>query len=201
MAPKKVDRSARREEILAAAVRVFARKGFAATRIDDVAREADIGKGSVYLYFDSRDALLSAAFEAFAARSRTVLQQTREGTAPPLERLGSLVRSVLSALADDPELARILLDLWSSGREESQLSLDMPSVYSEYRTAIAELLGEAEAEGTVREGPREHYATVIVGAIEGCLLQWLLDPRLPVTELAEPILDVCVEGLRRRKEA
>ncbi|TQN30340.1 TetR family transcriptional regulator [Haloactinospora alba] len=199
MTPKRVDRSARREQILAAAVRVFARKGFAATRIDDVAREADIGKGSVYLYFDSRDALLSAAFEAFAERSRNVLQQAREGTGPPLERLGSLVRSVLEALADEPELARILLDLWSSGREESQLPLDMPGVYSEYRTTIAELLREAE--GTVREGVGEHHATVIVGAIEGCLLQWLMDPRLPITELAEPILDVCVEGVRLREEA
>ncbi|WP_393915931.1 TetR/AcrR family transcriptional regulator [Halostreptopolyspora alba] len=201
MTPKRVDRSARREEILAAAVRVFARKGFAATRIDDVAREADIGKGSVYLYFDSRDALLSAAFEAFAARSRTVLQRAREGTGPPLERLGSLVRSVLAALAEDPELAHILLDLWSSGRAQSQLPLDMPSVYSEYRTVIAELLREAEAEGTVRQGVGQHHATVIVGAVEGCLLQWLLEPRLPITELAEPILEVCVEGLRRRKEA
>lgn len=200
MAPKRVDTAARREEILGAAVRVFARKGFAATRIEDVAAEAGIGKGSVYLYFDSRDALLDAAFEALAAASGDTLREAQTGTDPALDRLAALVASVLAAASSEPELARISLDLWTVGRGDEGLPLDMARVYQEYRAAITGLLREAEAEGTVRAGVDEAHATVVVGAIEGCLLQWVIDPRLPVADLAEPIVAVCLDGLRRREE-
>jgi AcrR family transcriptional regulator len=71
--PKRVDRAARREQILAAVVKVFARKGFAASRIEDVAAEAGIAKGGVYLYFESRDALLESVFSAYAAQTKTLL--------------------------------------------------------------------------------------------------------------------------------
>ncbi|NEB42765.1 TetR/AcrR family transcriptional regulator [Streptomyces sp. SID14515] len=194
---KRVDSVARRDMILRAAVRVFARQGFAATRVDDVAGEAGVAKGSVYLYFDSRDALLVAAFEEYAARSQEVIQQARSGAGDGLERLASLVRSVVDMVAAEPELARILIDLWAAGRQGKASGVDVPAVYREYRAVIAELLADAEAEGISRAGVGEGHAAVVVGAIEGCVLQWIVDPALPIAELSAPIIDVCVEGLRR----
>ncbi|MFE2294960.1 TetR/AcrR family transcriptional regulator [Streptomyces sp. NPDC059452] len=197
---KRVDSAARREMILRAAVRVFARQGFAATRVDDIAGEAGVAKGSVYLYFDSRDALLAAAFETYAAQSQAVVQQARTGAGDGLERLASLVRSVVDMVAAEPELARILIDLWAAGRQGDASGMDIPAVYREYRAVVAELLADAEAEGILRAGVGEGHAAVVVGAIEGCVLQWIVDPALPVAELAAPIVELCVEGLRRREE-
>ncbi|MEU7893233.1 TetR/AcrR family transcriptional regulator [Nonomuraea sp. NPDC049152] len=187
--PKRVDRAARREEILAAAVRVFARKGFAASRIDDVAAEAGIAKGSVYLYFDSRDALLSAAFESYAALSADVLADLGQG--PALDRLATLVRRVVAMLAAHPDHARVLVDLWASGPP-----LDMAAVYHDYRAVIEDLLRQAGEEGALRAGIGPEHAVVVVAAIEGCLLQWLVDPKLPLAGLAGPVIDICVEGIR-----
>ncbi|MET9768002.1 TetR/AcrR family transcriptional regulator [Streptomyces sp. NPDC006415] len=198
---KRVDSAARRDMILRAAVRVFARQGFAATRVDDVAAEAGVAKGSVYLSFDSRDALLVAAFEEYAARSQEVIRQARSGAGDGLERLAVLVRSVVDMVAAEPELARILVDLWAARRQGEAFGVDVPAVYREYRVVIAELLADAEAEGISRAGVGEHHAAVVVGAIEGCVLQWIVDPALPIAELAAPIVDVCVEGLRRRAPA
>ncbi len=200
MAPKRVDPAARREEILAAAVRVFARKGFAATRVEDVAAEAGIGKGSVYLSFDSRDALLDAAFEALTAASEHILREAQADTEPALDRLGSLVRAALAAASSEPDIARVLLDLWTVGRSGEGLPLDMARVYQEYRTVTTGLLQEAEADGSGRTGVGEVHAAVVVGAIEGCLLQWVIDPRVPIAEWGEPIVTVCLDGLRRREE-
>ncbi|WP_411083072.1 TetR/AcrR family transcriptional regulator [Streptomyces sp. cmx-18-6] len=214
---KKVDSAARRDMILKAAVRVFARQGFAATRVDDIAAEAGIAKGSVYLSFDSRDALLAAAFEAYAAGSRTVIQQARAGTGDGLERLARLVRSVVDLVVAEPDLARILVDLWAAGRGEGAAAvddasavsapavtasvLDVPGVYREYRAVVAELLAEAEAQGILRSGVGEGHAAVVVGAIEGCVLQWIVDPALPIAELTAPLVEMCVEGLRRGEGA
>jgi TetR/AcrR family fatty acid metabolism transcriptional regulator len=194
--PKRVDRGARREEILAGAVRVFARKGFAATRVEDVAAEAGIAKGSVYLYFDGLDDLLGAAFASFGAASERVLADTRAGNGDVFDRLGRLIRSVLSLVSAEPDLARILVDLWAAGRGGAAPPVDMAASYAAYRAAITDLLKEGAAAGRVRPGVGEAHATVVVGAIEGCLLQWLMDPRLPIADLAGPIADVLVDGLR-----
>ncbi|WP_233508152.1 TetR/AcrR family transcriptional regulator [Spongiactinospora gelatinilytica] len=196
MSPKRVDKPARRQEILEAAVRVFARRGFAASRIEDVAAEAEIAKGSVYLYFDSREEILHAAFEALAAGSREIVGRARTTQAPPLERLAGLIRDVITSVTVSPELARLLLDLYGSGAREEGLPLHMAEIYREYRTAIAALLAEAVAEGSARQGVGVAEATVIVGAIEGCLLQWIIDPALPINELAGPIAALCVSGVR-----
>ncbi|MFI6900116.1 TetR/AcrR family transcriptional regulator [Nonomuraea sp. NPDC050394] len=184
MSPKRVDKAARKQEILAAAVRVFARKGFAASRIDDVAEEAGIAKGSVYLYFDSRDALLEAAFSQYTADADAIIRQALDGTDPPLERLGLLVRGTIDVIAGAPDLARTLLDLWATDH--------MRPAYKAYREAIAELIGQ------IRPGLGLPHATVIVGAIEGVVLQWLVDPEVPIADLAGPVLEVVVEGLRER---
>lgn len=186
---KAVDRVRRREDILGAAVRVFARKGFAASRVEDVAAEAGIAKGSVYLYFDSRDALLAGVFDSYRARSEAVLAAVGEG--PALERLARLVGGVVDMLAAHREHARVLLDVWGSAP-----SLDMAAVYRQYREAISALLSQARAEGALRSDVSEHHATLIVAAIEGCLLQWLADDQVPLTELAKPIIELTVEGIR-----
>jgi TetR/AcrR family fatty acid metabolism transcriptional regulator len=196
--PKRVDRAARREEILAAAVKVFARKGFAASRIEDVAAEAGIGKGVVYLYFDSRDELLLSVFSAYAAQTETMLASLGSGS--PLGRLERLVHLVINSAAAQPDHARVLLDLWAMTPAIDDWAdgpmRDMTSVYHEYRSAVADLLREAEESGETRPGLGEHHATVIVGAIEGCLLQWLIDPSIALGELAAPIVSVCIDGVR-----
>lgn len=199
MAPKVVDRDSRRADVLAAAVRVFARKGFAAARIDDVAEEAGISKGSVYLSYDSRDDLLTAAFDSYAARSQALLRRAQESEGPALERLVALVHSVLELVAGEPDLARVLLDLWGARRSGDGMPMDMPSVYRDYRAAITGLLREGVTEGTVRADAGERHATVVVGAVEGCVLQWLLAPELPLTELADPIVELCVGSLRAQR--
>ncbi|MEU7836086.1 TetR/AcrR family transcriptional regulator [Nonomuraea sp. NPDC049129] len=197
MSPRTVDKAARRKEILTAAVRVFARKGFAATRIDDIAAEAGIAKGSVYLYYDSRDALLEAAFEGYRTMSAAIFDRALNGRGPALERLAEMVREVLGVLTARREPARIMVDLWAASRDAEGSLVDMAAVYGDARAVITELLRQAAKEGVLREGLDERHATVIVGTIEGCLLQCLVDPGLPAAELAEPIIQIFLEGLRR----
>jgi AcrR family transcriptional regulator len=199
MSPKQVDRAAKRGAVLEAAIQLFARQGYAATRVDDVAREAGVAKGTVYLYFGSREELLVAAFDTFSKRSAAIVEEARQpGCA--IDRLHTLVRSVLSMIADEPTLSRVLLDLWSARRDTTPL-IDMAATYRDYRTAIAALLRDGIAQGVVRPDATEHHATVVVAAIEGCVVQWLADPSLPLGALAEPVIGVLIDGLGQRADA
>lgn len=194
MTPRKVDRQARREEILAAAVRVFARRGFAASRIDDVASAAGVAKGSVYLYFDSREELLHAAFDALSARSAALLRGAAEERGSARDRLEALVRSVLGMLTAEPEVAHIMLDLWASGRGRRDSPIDLAHTYRTYRGAITALLEQAGDEGDAAPASPQAHAAIIVGAIEGCVLQWLMDPEVDPVGLADPLVRMLVPG-------
>ncbi|MEU8522549.1 TetR/AcrR family transcriptional regulator [Streptomyces sp. NBC_01216] len=189
--PKRVNREARREEILAAAVRVFARHGYADSRIEDIAREAGIAKGSVYLYFGSREELLRAAYDGLAARSEALLSEVGHHPGDASERLAFLVRSVVELLARERDLALALLDVWSAGARKPAW-IDMAAFYRDYRAVLAGLLAAPEAHGAEASVTPSAHAAVLVGAIEGCVLQWLFDPTVDLAALAEPIVTLLV---------
>lgn len=194
MSPKKVDKQARRESIVEAAVRVFARQGFAGTRVSDVAGEADVAQGTIYLYFASREEILGAAFEAFAARMDAGVRAAHDTPGPALHRLRAVVRAVLATMAAEADLARVMLDFWSASTTPGPI--DLGAVYARYREVVADLLAQGQEDGSVRADLPSDTPAVLVGAIEGGYLQWIVDPRVgSPADLAEPLLDVLVGGI------
>ena len=118
---------ARPDEILDAALMVFGESGFARTKIDDVARLAGVSKGTVYLYYDSKEALFREMVRAKIVACLTegeALVRTHEGTARALlvelvrrmysrmreERMTRIARVVQAELMHFPELARFYFD-------------------------------------------------------------------------------------------
>ena len=202
MTPRIVDRGERRAQILGAATRVFARRGYHATRVADIAREAGVAQGTVYLYFGSREDILVSAFGAFAEGMMAGVGEALEAEEPAVRRLRSVVRAVLSSMEAEPELSRVVLDFWSAGAFEAGsggVGIDTGEVYAGYRGIFGGLLEEARREGDVREDLPENAPAVIVGAIEGVLLQWIVDPDAPSPlQMAEPLLDVLLGGLGER---
>lgn len=205
MSPKVVDKEERQTEILLAAIRVFARKGYAATRIEDVAIEAGIAKGTAYIYFGSRDEMLVAAFEVLEKELLASVRPVLEKDDPALTRLRTMVLTILSGLEAEPELSRVVLDFWAAGVYEGgyaaeKASIDFGRIYAEYREILGGLLGEAKREGIVRDDVPDEAPAVIVGAIEGVVLQWIVDPdAMSPGRMAEPILDVLLGGLVARE--
>lgn len=201
MGSKVVDKSDRRSVILAAATRVIARKGYAATRVEDVAFEAGVAKGTVYLYFGSRAEILLAAFEAFEKGMLAAVLAVVESDEPALVRLRSMVRVVLAKMEAEPELSRVVLDFWAAGVfEGADKGIDFGRIYAGYRELVGGLLEEARREGAVRRDPPENAPAVVIGTIEGVVLQWIIDPEaLPLGRMAEPVLDMLLGGLVAEK--
>lgn len=98
-------RAARREEILGAAGRVFAKKGFAATKISDIAAEAGLSHGLLYHYFRSKDEVYAGLVDEIVERSPLRSAAALDAGSGPLERLRALVALLLARTAERPELA------------------------------------------------------------------------------------------------
>src|SRR5882757_7378061 len=97
----------KRERILDASERIFARHGFFAARVSEVAKEAGVADGTIYLYFKSKDDLLISLFEN---RMASVNEQLRAAIAdlPPAEQLRAFIRAYLRMVSDEPTAVEVL---------------------------------------------------------------------------------------------
>src|SRR5688572_27002833 len=100
------DRSSdKRERILAAAERIFARHGFFAAKVSDVAKEAGVADGTIYLYFKSKDDLLISLFERRMQQVNSTLRTAIESEKSPRAQLRAFVTAYLQLVHDEPAAA------------------------------------------------------------------------------------------------
>ncbi|WP_203291798.1 TetR/AcrR family transcriptional regulator [Maricaulis parjimensis] len=128
---------ARPDEILDAALAVFTEQGFAQARVEDIAKRAGLSKGAVYLYFPSKDAMLSALVEQSAGKLARAAEQLVAIGAPqdPETALRSLVKMLMTAMADPDISAAPRLVLTEAGRS--------PEIAAHYRSQVLDIARRA----------------------------------------------------------
>ena len=99
----------RRRQILDAAVRVFARQGFHACRVSDIAREAGVAYGLVYHYFDSKDQVLNELFDERWSLLLTAIEEVDARPIPPREKLDAVAGFIIDSYRHDPELMKVII--------------------------------------------------------------------------------------------
>lgn len=171
---RKQDRSKRREqEILRAALRVFARDGISRARIGDIASEAGMPVSSIYEYFPSKEDLAYAVPTAQLARFYSEYAEAVAGKRTAYDRLRLYLWLAADFARRNPEWARTLyLEIWPSvlvSGSEVRHSLD------DYVRVILFLLRQGEANGEWPAG-RDPYETAAIlnGSVNQVLITWLL---------------------------
>jgi AcrR family transcriptional regulator len=183
----------RREQILAAAVRVFAREGFEATRMADVAREAGVAYGLVYHYFGSKDAVLLAVFHEAWGRLLAAIALAEETGKTAAEQLSLVVKIVLRVWRDEPDLVRLLV---REVTRSSHISAELDEIGHAF-ASLERIVRRGQAEGTFRASLDARLAAwMLYGSLEEVLTGWVLgqlpdDPKAVATaerEIAETFL-------------
>jgi TetR/AcrR family transcriptional regulator, fatty acid metabolism regulator protein len=168
---------AKRRVILDAAVRVFARQGYDASRVGDVAKEAGVAYGLVYHYFGSKEAVLEAVFREQWGRLLAAVSLAEElgETAP--EQLGLVVKIVLRAWRDDPDLVRLLVrEITRSPHIQDELD-EIGQAFA----SLQRIITRGQAEGTFRADLDPRIAAwMLYGGLEEVLTGWVLG-QLPDT--------------------
>ena len=165
----------KREQILAAAVRVFAERGYEATRISDIANEAGVAYGLVYHYFGSRDAIRDAVFRETWSRMLEAVRTAEQTAGSAPERLELVVKIVLRAWRDDPDVVRLIVrEVARSPRLQDELD----QVGAALGT-LERIVAVGQQEGTIRASLDPSLcARMLYGALEEVLTGWVLG-RLP----------------------
>lgn len=162
----------RRRAILDAAVKVFARQGFHACRVSDIADEAGVAYGLVYHYFPSKDEILNTLF---LERWGVMLEMIREVDAQPLpvrEKLGAIASFIVDSYAHDPDLMKVIIvEVTRAANSFGQTHLGQ--IREAYRM-IGEIVTKAQAEGVFKTDIDAQFAAMaFYGAIEQVLTGWI----------------------------
>lgn len=168
----------KRRLLLAAAVRVFARKGYHASRVGDIAEEAGVAYGLLYHYFPSKEDLLLTVFRETWRALITTIKSVEEDGDPPREQLRKVAEILLRSWRRDPDLVRVLvLEVTRS----QHLRGEMDEIVESF-SAIQEIVERGQADGSIRADLDARLASyVFYGAVEELLTGWVLG-RLPDTD-------------------
>jgi AcrR family transcriptional regulator len=184
MSPKVIDKSEKRRLIAQAAARVFGEKGFENTRMEDVARAAFVGKGTLYEYFRDKDELLQGSFAVFVGDIERDLLSQIDLSAPPEQALNELARFTLQSMREWGEDYRFFLEyMLRISRTRGKLPL-LRSMLSEFRKAVAAILKSGVEKKVFRpELDVEATAAALAAWFDGAILHWIVLPEGPSIEL------------------
>jgi TetR/AcrR family fatty acid metabolism transcriptional regulator len=163
----------KRERILDAAVRVFARKGFHATRVSEVAKAAGVADGTIYLYFESKDHLLVSLFEHRVERLLAYLEAELPRAPSAAHRLQRIIELQLGLLEGERDLAEVVTVIL---RQSTKLMKEYAAPkFNAYLDVIARVIAEGQAAGELRDDVSPHLAArAVFGALDGITMTWAL---------------------------
>ncbi len=169
-----IDPADKRRLILDAAVRVFARQGFNACRVSDIADEAGVAYGLVYHYFHSKDEVLDTLF---LERWNVLLDEIREVDARELaarDKLYEIAQFIVQSYRHDPDLMKVIIV--EVTRAANSFARTHQGKIREAFALIAEIVARAQADGTFKDAVAPEFAALaFYGAIEQVLTGWIFD--------------------------
>jgi AcrR family transcriptional regulator len=155
----------RREEILRAAATVVSRKGFARTRVADVAAELGISAGLIFYHFDSKERLLSEAFEVACERDLTALEEAIAGPGDYLDRLRAVLR--LYQPSGNAEAWSRDIDAWAEGLYAEEIQEACRRNDARWRGGLRRLVAEGVAAGSFHCGDPDEAVLRICVLLDG----------------------------------
>jgi TetR/AcrR family fatty acid metabolism transcriptional regulator len=186
----------KRERILDAAVRVFARKGFYLTRVSEVAKAAGVADGTIYLYFKSKDDLLVSLFEHRIERLLTYMDTELPRVASATYKLQRVIELQLGLLEGERDLAEVVTVIL---RQSTKLMKEYAAPkFTAYFDAIAKVIAEGQASGELRADISPHLAArAIFGALDAITMTWALGKAEPggLSRASGQVVELVLRGL------
>ena len=153
MSPKLIDKEARKRQIALGALDLFAKKGLEGTSISEVAKQAGIGKGTVYEYFSSKEELILTAFMGWLEQMMdTELEEALLHTENPEERFRMIVLRMIEPFMSDDRVVKITLLLFQLMIKDEALwhNEQVYQLFRGFRKMLADMLLEGVAQGTFK---------------------------------------------------
>lgn len=161
----------RRRQILTAACEVIATVGVPDLRLNDVAGLAGVSSGTVHYYFESKRAVLAAAFEFNLTESLHRREALLASEKSSIDLLLDLVDSYLPKDEPTDRAWKVWLALWAEAARDPALREVNDRLYNQWRGLVADVVKAAQSEGSIRPGRPKALANMLIGMLDGLAVQ------------------------------
>ncbi len=186
----------KRERILDAAVRVFAKEGFYNAKVAQIAHAAGVADGTIYLYFKSKDELLINLFEDRMERVNATLREALASAESARDRIRLIVHRHLELTEQNRHMAEVIcVELRQSSKFIKEYANPK---FAEFLRLIAGALADGQVAGELREDfDPPVVARALFGALDEIALAWLArgNVRVDLARAAEQLTRIFVDGL------
>ena len=192
-------RGNKRPRLVEAACSVFAEKGYASTRVADIAERAGVGKGTVYEYFTSKEELLFAVFESINMDISARMETALAAGGSTEEQLHILLRLGAEVISEQIDLQPVILDFWAASRgrdfEEKHRRAVVAS-YTFFRNLVSDFIRDGQNRGEfINSVDAEALAITVVATVDGLGIQLFFDRSIDPHRITEAFSRLLYQGL------
>ncbi len=191
------EKAMHRREILEAAKKVFAKKGFAAATVDEIAREAEFSKGAIYFYFNSKEDLFLSLIQQITSELEEKIKKIVGKSGDTENKIESLIETHLSFFERDKEFFQIMASEHPrlEAESENRLKEELRERYLRYLDVFEEVMKDGISKGMLKDINPLILATALMGIIHSFTTQWILLGRKdPLLEMKSVILELFLRG-------
>lgn len=186
------------DTIIDAAVKVIARHGYHNAQVSKIAREAEVADGTIYLYFENKDDVLTSLFREKMGRFIAKMEETIHGISDPAEQLRKLIEMHFHHLETDPELAIVTqIELRQSNPAVRKA---IGQILKPYLDTIDSIIVTGQKAGVFRRSVDVKIARkMIFGTLDEIVTSWIMNGRkYSLLGMADDIHDLFLHGLREQ---
>ncbi len=182
-------------QILTAAIKVFAERGFSQSTISQIAHEAGVADGTIYLYFKNKDDILVQFYEKMTEHVSTRFWEAVQNGKTAVEKLHNLIHAHLDLFQREPNGAIVYQGethlQWRLVQEPTRQMSKM------YRDVISQVVALGQQEGTIREDLYVGLVKRLInGAVEEVINTWIHTGRdHDLASMAEPLVELFIKGI------
>jgi TetR/AcrR family fatty acid metabolism transcriptional regulator len=194
-ATNRVEKNDKYHQILQAAIKVFARQGFHQSTVAQIAKEAGVADGTIYLYFKNKDDIL---VQFFNYKTKQVFDSFRTEVAradSSLDKLRYLIRRHLEEFQRNREMAIVYqVETHQNSRLAEPQIREMSQMY---RDIISEIVEQGQQEGSIR---KDLYVGLVkrfvIGAVDEVINTWLhSNGEYDLVTMADPLVELFIKGI------
>ncbi len=186
------------QRIINAALKVFAKKGFYNSRVSEIAKEAEVADGTIYLYFKNKDDILISVFETEMKKMIINMKKELSTCHDPVEKIRIFAFQHLNMITENQEWAEVAqVELRQSSKFMREYVKDH---YTDYINIFAYIIREGQEKGIFKEGINTGIAKrAFFGALDEMGRYWVLSrsKRYSVEESSKQISDMFIEGVMK----
>ena len=199
--PSNPSQNVRRQQILDAAIPLFAEKGIHKTSMNDIVAASGVSKGGLYWHFKSKDDVIATVLKQFFTREIEAFTQLMKAEMPASSKLQLMVQGITAELQSSADLLSISLEFFALAARQEKIRLFIREYYRTFSVLLAQVLQQGFDAGEFQSTiPIPQLATNLMAQFDGVMLMWAIDSdAFDLAQQMEVSINLYLVGLKNNE--